>query len=106
MMEKIQIVTPVYNEEKNIYTTIENFFKEYSNNKFEISFIISEDGSTDNSINIINELKKIYDIKLLNKNGIIIIHRNRKDNEKYSKNLSILEEKTYGISKILFGILN
>ena len=65
MMEKIQIVTPVYNEEKNIYTTIENFFKEYSNNKFEISFIISEDGSTDNSINIINKLKKIYDIKLL-----------------------------------------
>ena len=65
MMEKIQIVTPVYNEEKNIYATIENFFKEYSNNKFEISFIISEDGSTDNSINIINELKKIYDIKLL-----------------------------------------
>ena len=65
MMEKIQIVTPVYNEEKNIYTTIENFFKEYSNNKFEISFIISEDGSTDNSINIINKLKKTYDIKLL-----------------------------------------
>ena len=65
MMEKIQIVTPVYNEEKNIYATIENFFKEYANNKFEISFIISEDGSTDNSINIINKLKKIYDIKLL-----------------------------------------
>ena len=65
MMEKIQIVTPVYNEEKNIYATIENFFKEYANNKFEISFIISEDGSTDNSINIINKLKKTYDIKLL-----------------------------------------
>ena len=65
MMEKIQIVTPVYNEEKNIYTTIENFFKEYENNKFEISFIISEDGSTDNSINIINELKKTYEIKLI-----------------------------------------
>ncbi len=65
MMEKIQIVTPVYNEEKNIYATIENFFKEYENNKFEISFIISEDGSTDNSIDIINKLKEIYDIKLL-----------------------------------------
>tara|TARA_B100000427_G_scaffold56714_1_gene44282 strand:+ start:191 stop:907 length:717 start_codon:yes stop_codon:yes gene_type:complete len=64
-MEKIQIVTPVYNEEKNIYTTIENFFKEYENNKFEISFIISEDGSTDNSIDIINNLKEIYEIKLL-----------------------------------------
>ena len=56
--------------------------------------------------NISALIDKIYDIKLLNKNGIIIIHRNRKDNEKYSKNLSILEEKTYGISKILFGILN
>ena len=65
MMEKIQIVTPVYNEEKNIYTTIENFFKEYENNEFEISFIISEDGSTDNSIDIINKLKEIYEIKLL-----------------------------------------
>ena len=65
MMEKIQIVTPVYNEEKNIYTTIESFFKEYENNKFEISFIISEDGSTDNSIDIINKLKEIYDIKLI-----------------------------------------
>ena len=64
-MEKIQIVTPVYNEEKNIYSTLENFFEEYKDNNFEISFIISEDGSTDNSINIINNLKKVYDIKLL-----------------------------------------
>ena len=59
MTEKIEIVTPVYNEEKNIYSTIKNFFIEYEkNNNFEISFIISEDGSTDNSIKIINELKK------------------------------------------------
>ena len=56
--------------------------------------------------NISALIDKIYDIKLLNKNGIIIIHRNRKDNEKYSKNFNILEEKTYAISKILFGILN
>ncbi len=64
-MEKIQIVTPVYNEEKNIYSTLENFFEEYKDNNFKISFIISEDGSTDNSIKIINDLKKVYDIKLL-----------------------------------------
>ena len=62
-MEKIQIVTPVYNEEKNIYSTLENFFEEYKDNNFKISFIISEDGSTDNSIKIINDLKKVYDIK-------------------------------------------
>ena len=58
-MEKIQIVTPVYNEEKNIYSTLENFFEEYKDNNFKISFIISEDGSTDNSIKIINDLKKV-----------------------------------------------
>ena len=65
MIKKIQIVTPVYNEEKNIYTTIKNFFSEYENSDFEISFIISEDGSTDNSIKIINELQKTYEIKLI-----------------------------------------
>ena len=53
MIEKIQIVTPVYNEEKNIYKTIKNFFSEYENSDFQISFIISEDGSTDNSKKII-----------------------------------------------------
>ena len=65
MVEKIEVVTPVYNEEKNIYSTIKNFFIEYENSDFEISFIISEDGSTDNSIDIINNLKEIYEIKLL-----------------------------------------
>ena len=65
MKEKIQIVTPVYNEEKNIYSTIKSFFIEYENSDFEISFIISEDGSTDNSIKIIRELQKDFEIKLL-----------------------------------------
>ena len=44
MVKEIQIVTPVYNEEKNIHTTIENFFTEYENSNFKISFIVSEDG--------------------------------------------------------------
>jgi len=65
MSNKIQIVTPVYNEEKNIYSTIKDFFSEYENTNFDISFIISEDGSTDKSIEIINDLMKTYKIKLL-----------------------------------------
>ena len=56
--------------------------------------------------NISGLIDKIFEMNLLNKNGIIITHRNKKTKEKYSKNLSILEEKIYGISKILFGILN
>jgi len=65
MKKNIQIITPVYNEEKNIYSTIKDFFTEYENSEFKISFIISEDGSTDDSIKIIQDLKKTYDIKLI-----------------------------------------
>ena len=56
--------------------------------------------------NISGLIDKIFEMNLLNKNGIIITHRNKKTKEKFSKNFSILEEKTYGISKISFGNLN
>ncbi len=56
--------------------------------------------------NISELIDKIFEMNLLSKKGIIITHRNKKTKEKYSKNLSILEEKTYGISKISFGNLN
>ena len=56
--------------------------------------------------NISELIDKIFEINLLSKSGIIIIHRNRNVKEKYSKNFRILEEKTYGISKISFGNLN
>ena len=63
--KNIEIITPVYNEEKHIYRTIKDFFNEYVDSSFSISFIISEDGSTDNSINIIKDLQKTFDIKLI-----------------------------------------
>ena len=56
--------------------------------------------------NISELIDKIFEINLLNKNGIIITHRSKNVKEKYSKNFRILEEKTYGISKISFGNLN
>ena len=56
--------------------------------------------------NIAELIDKIFEIKLLSKYGIIITHRNKNLKDKYSKNFHILEEKTYGISKISFGNLN
>ena len=56
--------------------------------------------------NISALIDKIFEINLLSKYGIIITHRNKNLKEKYSKNFHILEEKTYGISKISFGNLN
>ena len=52
----------------------------------------------------INEIiEKILKNKILNKNGILIIHRHKKDNIEIRKKLKILENRNYGISKILFG---
>ena len=44
--------------------------------------------------------------KILNNDGIIIIHRHKKEEDQFSKKLRILVEKKYGISKILFCKLN
>ena len=48
-------------------------------------------------------IKKINDAGVLSKNGILIIHRHKKEVGKYSENFEVIEEKTYGISKIIFG---
>ena len=44
--------------------------------------------------------------KILSNDGIIIIHRHKKEEDQFSKKLRILVEKKYGISKILFCKLN
>ena len=40
--------------------------------------------------------------KILSSDGIIIIHRHKKEEDQFTKKLRILVEKKYGISKILF----
>ena len=48
-------------------------------------------------------LDKIYELNLLKKNGILIIHTHKSEKNNFSVNFKILSEKTYGISKIIFG---
>ena len=43
------------------------------------------------------------ELNLLKKKGIIIIHRNKKEKDNFPKEFNIILEKTYGISKIIFG---
>ena len=47
-------------------------------------------------------LISIKNSKILNKNGILILHRHKKEKEIFSSNFNIIEEKKYGISKIFF----
>ena len=50
-----------------------------------------------------NILNKIIENKILSDNGIIIIHRHKKEIDIFPKNFHLIDEKKYGISKIIFG---
>ena len=67
--------------------------------KFDIIFI--DPPYKENKVNLIIETTKKR--KLLKPGGIMILHRNKKDENKLSKEFNILEERDYGVSKILFG---
>tara|TARA_B100001121_G_scaffold106020_1_gene93745 strand:+ start:120 stop:686 length:567 start_codon:yes stop_codon:yes gene_type:complete len=52
----------------------------------------------------INKLiENIIEKKILNKKGIIIIHRHKKDKLEITKKIKILDIRNYGISKVYFG---
>ncbi len=52
------------------------------------------------------EIKKLIDqikkLKIVDVNSLLIIHRNKKSNDGFSKYLNVIEEKNYGLSKIFF----
>ena len=48
-------------------------------------------------------MSEIKNKKILNKDGIIIIHRHKNDNLIITNNLNILDTRKYGISKIIIG---
>ena len=55
----------------------------------------------DKNINILLEKLKIS--KIAEKKTLILIHRNKKYKEDFTKEFKIIREKTYGLSKIIFG---
>ena len=52
-------------------------------------------------INII--LEKIKENKILAKNGILLIHRHKKDDVKITNKIQIIDQRIYGISKIVIA---
>jgi 16S rRNA (guanine966-N2)-methyltransferase len=50
-----------------------------------------------------NILNTIIENKILKDNGIIIIHRHKKEINTFPKNFHLIDQKKYGISKIIFG---
>ena len=71
--------------------------------KFDIVFM--DPPYKDKNLNLL--LENLENIKILNKNGIIVIHRHKNEQDIISKNFKVIEEKKYGLSKIIFlSLLN
>ena len=87
------------------YEIIKNdFFKFFHSKilikeKFDIIFIDPpyKETRTNSLINVLIEKK------ILKKNGIIIIHKHKKDDVTIDSKLKILDQRNYGLSKIIIG---
>ncbi len=69
------------------------------NKKFDIIFI--DPPYKEIKINIL--IEKIIHRKLLKKDGILIIHRHKKDKIVMTEKINILDIRTYGVSKVYFA---
>ena len=93
---KLESKTKVY--ESNAYNLKEANLK---NEIFDLIFL--DPPFKDKGIN--NLINQIKILKIANNNTLIIIHRNKKSMDNISKFLKVLDEKNYGLSKILFSKL-
>ena len=67
--------------------------------KFDLIFCDPPFGSAN-----INDLIELIITKdLLKKNGIIILHRHKNTKEKLTIYFKVIDERVYGLSKIIFG---
>ena len=81
----------------NCFDYIDKLNKEES--KFDLIFL--DPPFKEKEINIL--IENIKNKELLNKDGIIILHRHKKDDVELTSYLNIIDQRSYGISKITFG---
>jgi len=82
--------------EKDIFA--ENTLKAL-NNKFDIIFM--DPPYKEKKLPML--LNTIIKLKLLKDNGVIIVHRHKKEKDIFPNEFNIIIKKNYGISKIIFG---
>ena len=96
-IEKLKVKNKIKIFFNDIFELIEkqNIFK----SKFDLIFC--DPPFKDANIEKLIEL--IFNKNLLNENGIIILHRSKTIKEKLPNYFEIVDERTYGMSKIIFG---
>jgi len=86
--------------EKDIYDI--NFFKSL-NKKFDVIFM--DPPYKDKNLDLL--LNNIKNENVLNEKGVLVVHRHKNEKDLIPGKLKIIEEKKYGLSKIIFlSILN
>ena len=96
-IEKLKLKNKVKIFFDDVFEIIEK--KNISESKFDLIFC--DPPFKDTNIGKLIEL--IFNNNLLNKNGIIILHRNKTTKEKLPNYFKAVDERIYGISKIIFG---
>ena len=80
-----------------------NYLSSNNNFNYKVDLIFLDPPYKDN--NIFELITSITKTKILHKNGIIIIHRNKNTKDIFPNNFKALDTKKYGISKIIYGKL-
>ena len=96
-IEKLRVKKNVYIFFNDVFDLIRkrNIFK----SKFDLIFC--DPPFKDSNIEKLIQL--IFDNNILQKGGILILHRNKNTEEKLPNYFKIIDERLYGISKITFG---
>ena len=96
-IEKLKVKNKIKIFFNDIFELIEkqNIFK----SKFDLIFCDPPFKDT----NIEKLIELIFYKNLLNKNGVIILHRSKASKENLPNYFEIVDERAYGISKIIFG---
>ena len=83
--------------EKNCFDVLNS--EKFSNSKFNIIFV--DPPFKEKKINSL--LNRIQEMKILQKDGVLLIHRHKSDDIDLNDNLNIVDQRVYGISKITIG---
>jgi len=93
------------NVETNNQVIEKDILNKLNFNNFKIKFDIIFLDPPYKEKNLSSILSKIVQSKIITSQSIIIIHRHKKECDEFPNNFKIVEEKIYGISKVIFGRL-
>ena len=96
-IEKLKLNKKIKIFSENTFQAIEK--KEIYEKKFKLIFCDPPFKST----NVEKLIKLIIEKDLLEKNGVIVLHRKKNSKENFPNEFKIIDERVYGISKIIFG---